>query len=429
MTLGGPTQGAGYTLTGAEAGRIRAGDPADRRARGRRRQRPARSATSPSTAAARRTASAPRNRHARHRPGRGRFAHGQCAPPATASRSMRASGSRWRRRRAASACATRPARRADAAARNRTISGSPRTAIIDQLARNPNYAARDADLLDNGGNEAQRGYIEADRVVLATGGTLYVQNTRAGVQHRIMPGSPTARAGSSSPPARREQRQRLRAAAQRRRQLHDGRRLFLPGELQTAAAPGAGQLRAPAAALQHLHHPHRPVPGAAARRSGARARIRPPARPAARIRSCSAGRRGGRPGRHQLRRRGADRGAGDQRRRASLWEIATATMTAIATRRARAPVASCPRAAGRLRCAGAARAGAEHARRASAIGSGRQRSAPRKSQDHGSGLRRHVRPRLFGGLPRRGGAGRPALRAAPRGGDPAARLAAIRAGR
>lgn len=49
--------------------------------------------------------------------------------------------------------------------------------IIDQLRANPNYAGRDADLLDNGGNEAERGYVEADRIVLASGGTLYAQNS------------------------------------------------------------------------------------------------------------------------------------------------------------------------------------------------------------------------------------------------------------
>lgn len=50
-------------------------------------------------------------------------------------------------------------------------------AILDRLRLNPNYAARDADLLDNGGIEEQRGYVEGGGVVLATGGTLFVQNS------------------------------------------------------------------------------------------------------------------------------------------------------------------------------------------------------------------------------------------------------------
>ena len=50
-------------------------------------------------------------------------------------------------------------------------------AIIDQLRLNPNYAARDADLLANGGIEEQRGYVEGGGVTLATGGTLFVQNS------------------------------------------------------------------------------------------------------------------------------------------------------------------------------------------------------------------------------------------------------------
>jgi hypothetical protein len=52
-------------------------------------------------------------------------------------------------------------------------------AVIDQLRLNPNYAARDADLLDNGGIEEPRGHAEGGTVVLATGGTLFVQNSGA----------------------------------------------------------------------------------------------------------------------------------------------------------------------------------------------------------------------------------------------------------
>ncbi|HST35796.1 MAG TPA: hypothetical protein VLK25_04110 [Allosphingosinicella sp.] len=50
-------------------------------------------------------------------------------------------------------------------------------AILAQLAANPNYGARDADLLSSVGNEAERGYVEADRIVLASGGTLFTQNS------------------------------------------------------------------------------------------------------------------------------------------------------------------------------------------------------------------------------------------------------------
>ena len=51
-------------------------------------------------------------------------------------------------------------------------------AIIDRLRADPNYAGRDDDLLDNGGTETPRGYVEATGVTLAAGGTLFVQNTR-----------------------------------------------------------------------------------------------------------------------------------------------------------------------------------------------------------------------------------------------------------
>lgn len=50
-------------------------------------------------------------------------------------------------------------------------------AILDRLRLDPAYAGRDADLLDNDGIDAPRGYIEADGVTLATAGTLFVQNS------------------------------------------------------------------------------------------------------------------------------------------------------------------------------------------------------------------------------------------------------------
>ena len=53
------------------------------------------------------------------------------------------------------------------------------TAIIDLLRVNPNYAGRDDDLIDNDGNDAPRGYIEGNAVTLNANGTAYVQNTTA----------------------------------------------------------------------------------------------------------------------------------------------------------------------------------------------------------------------------------------------------------
>jgi filamentous hemagglutinin family protein len=52
-------------------------------------------------------------------------------------------------------------------------------AIIDLLRANSDYAGRDDDLIDNDGVDAPRGYVEADGVTITTGGTLYVQNTTA----------------------------------------------------------------------------------------------------------------------------------------------------------------------------------------------------------------------------------------------------------
>jgi filamentous hemagglutinin family protein len=52
-------------------------------------------------------------------------------------------------------------------------------AILDRLRADPNYAGRDDDLIDNDGVDAPRGYVEANGVTLTPGGTLYVQNTTA----------------------------------------------------------------------------------------------------------------------------------------------------------------------------------------------------------------------------------------------------------
>jgi hypothetical protein len=54
-------------------------------------------------------------------------------------------------------------------------------AVIDRLRLDPTYAGRDADLLDNGGTDVPRGYVEANAVTLLTGGTLFVQNSGAGL--------------------------------------------------------------------------------------------------------------------------------------------------------------------------------------------------------------------------------------------------------
>jgi filamentous hemagglutinin family protein len=54
-------------------------------------------------------------------------------------------------------------------------------AVIDRLRLNPNYAGRDADLLDNGGADVPRGYVEANAVALNSGGTLFVQNSGLGL--------------------------------------------------------------------------------------------------------------------------------------------------------------------------------------------------------------------------------------------------------
>ena len=50
-------------------------------------------------------------------------------------------------------------------------------ALIDQLRLDPNFAGRDAALLDGNGADVPRGYVEAGAVTLNTSGTLFVQNT------------------------------------------------------------------------------------------------------------------------------------------------------------------------------------------------------------------------------------------------------------
>lgn len=53
------------------------------------------------------------------------------------------------------------------------------SALIDLLRADPNYVGRDDDLIDNDGVDAPRGYVEGNSVQLTTRGTLFVQNTTA----------------------------------------------------------------------------------------------------------------------------------------------------------------------------------------------------------------------------------------------------------
>lgn len=52
-------------------------------------------------------------------------------------------------------------------------------AIIDLLRANPDYAGRDDDLIDNDNVDAPRGYVEGNAVTVNANGTFYVQNTTA----------------------------------------------------------------------------------------------------------------------------------------------------------------------------------------------------------------------------------------------------------
>jgi hypothetical protein len=49
--------------------------------------------------------------------------------------------------------------------------------ILDRLHTDPAYAGRDADLANNGGTQAPRGYLEGNSVTLNAGNSLFVQNT------------------------------------------------------------------------------------------------------------------------------------------------------------------------------------------------------------------------------------------------------------
>src|SRR3546814_5616722 len=51
------------------------------------------------------------------------------------------------------------------------------SSLAGQLAADPNFAGRDEALLDNDGPVNPAGYIQAGRVGLLTGGTLFVQHT------------------------------------------------------------------------------------------------------------------------------------------------------------------------------------------------------------------------------------------------------------
>jgi len=49
--------------------------------------------------------------------------------------------------------------------------------ILDRLRADPPYPGRDDDLLNNGGVDAPRGFVEADAITLAAGNSLFVQNS------------------------------------------------------------------------------------------------------------------------------------------------------------------------------------------------------------------------------------------------------------
>ena len=51
--------------------------------------------------------------------------------------------------------------------------------LLDKLHTDPAYVARDSDLANNGGSQAPRGYIEGNTVTLTTANSLFVQNTGA----------------------------------------------------------------------------------------------------------------------------------------------------------------------------------------------------------------------------------------------------------
>jgi filamentous hemagglutinin family protein len=69
------------------------------------------------------------------------------------------------------------------------------SALIDLLRADPNYVGRDDDLLDNGGNEVPRGYVEGGAVTLTSRGTLYVQNTGSSLPFTSNYGGITTGAG------------------------------------------------------------------------------------------------------------------------------------------------------------------------------------------------------------------------------------------
>jgi hypothetical protein len=176
VTLGGTAQGAGYTLTGAEAGRIRAGTlrvlvPA----LGTGTALLVRDLTFNGGGAATGIGLLEINTQ-----GVARIEGALLMTNAAAGNGI----SLTARQRIEVATPTGSIRVRDAAgapggtlmlASNNIWVASP--AILDRLRLDPNYPGRDADLIDNGGIEEQRGYIEGGGVVLATGGTLFVQNS------------------------------------------------------------------------------------------------------------------------------------------------------------------------------------------------------------------------------------------------------------
>ena len=212
-----------------------------------------------------------RDRHAGHRAGRGRAADGQCR--------RRQRHLLHRRQRLEVLTPAGSVRVRDAAgapggtlllASNNIWVASP--AIIDRLRADPNYAGRDADLLDNGGADVPRGYVEANGGRRSPPAAPCSSRIAARPALRpadfggitVGPGGltvrPTGAAPASSPPS-------------------------AGGSTPTAASPpatpsssrststggGAGGSYTAGSTLQHLHHRHRPMPGAAAAAIPARA--------------------------------------------------------------------------------------------------------------------------------------------------------------
>ena len=198
-------------------------------------------------------------------------------------------------------------------------------AIIDQLRLDANYAGRDAALLDNGGTDVPRGYIEADGVTLNTGGTLFVQNTGAGMATFATGfdfGGVTVGAGglvirsNATPATVTAFGRRLQADGS----FTTGYDFFFAADFQTAGGASLGAGYGVVSTFNTCiiatgqcapRPPANAIPGTRPDHGPDRRLLYDPA---------AAGRRAGRSRRHQLLERAADRRAGDQRRRIDIVE-------------------------------------------------------------------------------------------------------------